>query len=443
MIPFEAALIAWIPISFLLMADRDSARGFTLAYLLAILLLPAGQKIEFSGIPDLNKENVTGFGVLLGTIVFHPQLFDRYRFSIADLLIGATMVMFFLTSLTNGFGAYDGVSQALEFFISFGLPVFLARIHIGTLQSLRTFLLALVIAGVACAPFALWEWRMSPQLHQYVYGYFQHVFAQHMRGGAYRPILFFSHGLALGRFFALATFLALMPMRRDLIAYLGKLGNFVFLAPLAGLLLSQSWGPVMLFVLLCAGYWTIRRRYAFAYVVPVAAFAWAFSVMAGFNPGYSIVNQISAVNADRAESLGYRLDAWQEYQSIIANRPLFGHGGWGHGRISGRATDSEVLIYMLQRGFMGTFTYYAWWFCALHMAIWSFRRTKGTIFGQRGAALAVAISLCIAITVVDAALDFHILLAASGIIPIYQWLQRRPRIESLPKIVPHPIGLQA
>ena len=47
-------------------------------------------------------------------------------------------------------------------------------------------------------PLCLFEIKMSPQLHQLVYGYHQHGFDQTIRLGGFRPMVFMQHGLAVG-----------------------------------------------------------------------------------------------------------------------------------------------------------------------------------------------------------------------------------------------------
>lgn len=438
MIPHQAALLLWVPISALLMMDRNNARGFSLAFILGLLILPSKYGIELPGLPDIAKENVASIGVLIGTVLFHPRLFDRFRLGVADFVLFGSMGLAFITSYVNDFGSYDGAAQSFAFFLNFFLPILLARIHLGTPRSLRTFLLALVAAGVFYMPFALWEFRMSPQIHQTLYGYFQHVFQQHYRGGFWRPIVCFSHALELGRFFAFTAFLALLPMRKDLVRYLGKWGNFVFLPPLFGLALSQSYGPYLLFVLLCGGYFAVARQAWLGYLVPALALLWLFFVFMGYEIGYGAAEEFSAVNPDRAQSFGYRLFALREYRSVILNRPWFGHGGWGHGRIEGRATDAEALIHLLGRGFFGAAAIYVWWGIALHGAYRVMRRTRNVIFGKRARAVAVLASLSLTISVIDAALDQHVMLTAAGLLAIDGWLRTKPRIGTLHEDIPLP-----
>ena len=63
----------------------------------------------------------------------------------------------------------------------------------------------------------LFEIRISPQLHRWVYGYFPNdAFVQQMRGGGFRPVVFFPHGLALALFTAIALLCVFIVMRARL-----------------------------------------------------------------------------------------------------------------------------------------------------------------------------------------------------------------------------------
>lgn len=51
----------------------------------------------------------------------------------------------------------------------------------------------------------LYEVRLSPQLHRIFYGYFPHSFAQQVRGGGFRPVVFLQHGLWVAFFAMMMT----------------------------------------------------------------------------------------------------------------------------------------------------------------------------------------------------------------------------------------------
>ena len=63
------------------------------------------------------------------------------------------------------------------------MPILLARKVLAFPDAQRLLLLSVVIAMVIYSFPALFEVRMSPQLHNQFYGYFPSSFIQHMRGG--------------------------------------------------------------------------------------------------------------------------------------------------------------------------------------------------------------------------------------------------------------------
>src|SRR5262249_37897180 len=71
----------------------------------------------------------------------------------------------------------------------------------------------LVIAGLVYSLPMLFEVRMSPQLHHWVYGYYPSDFNQYMRDGGFRPMVFMNHPLAAA-FFLMTSVVAAAVMWR-------------------------------------------------------------------------------------------------------------------------------------------------------------------------------------------------------------------------------------
>ena len=80
-------------------------------------------------------------------------------------------------------------------------------------------LLVLAGAGLIYSLFILFELRMSPNLHRWIYGFGQHGFSQHIRWGGYRPMVFMAAGLAVALFItnALMAAGALTRLRRPIL----------------------------------------------------------------------------------------------------------------------------------------------------------------------------------------------------------------------------------
>ena len=90
--------------------------------------------------------------------------------------------LFYGSRIIPGLRLYDAFSMLLSVFVTL-VPLLLARKVLSSPDGQRVLLIVLVISAVIyCLP-ALYEVRMSPQLHSTVYGFFPHSFLQAMRGG--------------------------------------------------------------------------------------------------------------------------------------------------------------------------------------------------------------------------------------------------------------------
>ena len=131
-------------------------------------------------------------------------------------LIALTLATPFLTVLTNGepviagpryiagIRLYDAVSLMMSAAIAV-VPFVLGMRVLGTPEAQTELLRVLVLAACAYACLVLFEVRMSPQLSNWIYGYFPHSWIQHIRGGGFRPVVFLNHGLWLGIFLCMAV----------------------------------------------------------------------------------------------------------------------------------------------------------------------------------------------------------------------------------------------
>ena len=123
---------------------------------------------------------------------------------------------------------YDAVSAMVGQLV-FLLPFFIGRQLFRTEADNELILRVLVMAGLIYSLPMLFQIRISPQLHRWVYGYFPHfeaAFAQTVRDGGYRPIVFLGNGLLVA-FFAMTTAVAA--------AALWRTRTKVFRLPAAGI----------------------------------------------------------------------------------------------------------------------------------------------------------------------------------------------------------------
>ena len=185
----------------------------------AQMLLPVGASIKFEMIPAFDKISIPNLAAFIGCILVSRRALRLFhRFGLAEVLILMFLVGPFVTAELNtdpifqrSNHTYEPKYDALSAVVSqllFPLRsiLFLADKYCGifpTMQILRV----LVIAGLLYSLPMLFEVRMSPQLHTWIYGYFPTDFSQTYRDGAFRPVVFMGHGLIVA-FFAMTTVVA-------------------------------------------------------------------------------------------------------------------------------------------------------------------------------------------------------------------------------------------
>lgn len=361
----EIAILVWIPVAAGLFAVTRPVRALVLAYLIGWLVLPMTE-VDVRGFWDIDKVLATNVGVAIGAFLFSPGRLKPVRFVLGDWMLLAFVGGACITSISNDLGVYDGLSSATHKFFYYAGPYFFGRLMIRKRSELLDAARMIVTAACVCGVLAVWEWRMSPQIHRTLWGFFQHTFLQHMRWGFYRPILCFPHALGLGAFMAWTTILALSLYLTHQLKPLLKLPPELFVAlPALGLAASMSLGPwglamVGIGILLTWRRMNVRK----ALVLPVAfAFIWMAGRYTGVVEGSMFSSAASEISTERAGSLQYRIDVETKLIDRAKDRPVLGWGGWGRNRPPNApvATDGMWVIWVGTYGLWGLATFFLWW----------------------------------------------------------------------------------
>ena len=227
------ALLSWPLIALCLFKARPVAQALLWTILGAQLLLPVGTSIKFEMIPVFDKSSIATLSALLGCFLAGKRLRLFNGFGTPEVLILMVLIAPFITAELNsdpiragvttlpGISHYDALSAVVGQFIFF-VPFLLGRQILRSPDDNRDVLRVLVVAGLLYSLPMLFEVRMSPQLHTWIYGYFPHSFLQQMRDGGFRPVVFIGHGLGVA-FFAMTTVVAA--------AALWRTGEHVFRLP--------------------------------------------------------------------------------------------------------------------------------------------------------------------------------------------------------------------
>ena len=202
-------LLGYILIGSGLVIALRGPRGVMAAIILGWIFLPPARGINLPGLPVFTKEFSVAYAVLLGVLISDSGRLLSFRPKLIDL----PMLIYILTplpsSLSNGLGAYDGMSGIYANIFNFGVPYLLGRIYIRTPNDLKAVAIWFIIAGIIISPLALWESRMSPNLNFKLYGYHAAQYRMSIRLGGYRPTIFMRHGLEVGLWLATSGAVAL------------------------------------------------------------------------------------------------------------------------------------------------------------------------------------------------------------------------------------------
>ena len=209
-------LLIWPVVAFYLYSTLPIGRATLWTILGGYLLLPAGTEIKFQMVPAFDKHSIPNLAALICCALYTRRLpkFSR-GFGLAEVLILLMLIGPLITSMLNtdsirigetllpGVGAYDAGSATIAAFI-FILPFFLGRQFLRNSENNAEVLRVLVIAGLAYSLPMLFEVRMSPQLNNWIYGYFPSAWAR-ISLQRLSPCGFFGHGLYVAFFAATTT----------------------------------------------------------------------------------------------------------------------------------------------------------------------------------------------------------------------------------------------
>jgi len=203
----------WVPFALWGAYRWPPAKAAVLLFLLPLMFLPERVYFDPPGLPHFGKDRIAILWLLIAVLLFHRQRLSSVQINkwtklLMLLLLGGSVLTIFLNAdpisegslYIPGHTPYDAVHALIEGTLDIILPFLLAAAMFRDAKDLRVLFRFLVGATLVYSLFQLIEVRLSPQLHTWVYGFFQHSFGQMMRGEGYRPIVFMKHGLAVAMF---------------------------------------------------------------------------------------------------------------------------------------------------------------------------------------------------------------------------------------------------
>lgn len=345
------------------------------------LLLPSETTIKFPMLPAIDRSLVPAASALILCMMMAPKLrlspdlSARTGRQVILALFGLVIITPILTVLQNTQPIIDGrvFLPGLRLYDAYGLisqilfqmiPLWLGLRYLNTPTGHKALLEAIAIGGIAYTFPALFEIRMSPQLHTWVYGFFPHDFAQAMRDGGFRPLVFLNHGLMVGIFFCMSVISAVVlyrEARREGQPAVKWLIAAIWLTLV--LYLSKNLGALVLAVIFASAAMFLGRRLQTTLGVAVAVVVMLYPMLrgAGWIPVDTVHAWALSISEERANSLKFRLDNEDALLTHANEKPMAGWGSWGRNSLwdpeTGRMTSVTDGIWLNFIGVYGWLGY--------------------------------------------------------------------------------------
>lgn len=371
-------LAIWPIVALVLFLRLSPAQAVVATLLGGYLLLPPPPAVfDFAMMPPLSKETIPSLAAFaLAVTMLRPRLHLWPENRAGRALLALFVLSPLATWATNtepvlfAQGGLPGMrlSEAFALMVAqamLAMPFLLGRALLADHAGRRVLLMGFLIGGLVYSIPMLIEVRLSPQMNVWVYGYFQHYFAQMVRAGGFRPIVFLYHGL-WAAFFIMSAMVAAFALSRDDGARTrngaanAKLLIGGYLA--AVLILCKSLGSALFgalaapLVLLAPGRWQV----GLAALAAVGVLAYPVLKQADLVPVETMVAQAAKLSEQRANSLQFRFDNETALFERASAKPLFGWGNWGrnhlHDQVSGAittVTDGRWIITLGVYGWVG------------------------------------------------------------------------------------------
>ncbi|MEM9914606.1 MAG: O-antigen ligase domain-containing protein [Planctomycetota bacterium] len=332
----QAVLWGWIPLVLVLFLVMPHRRAVVVALIGSWLFLP---QLAYSVplMPDFTKVTATSYGIILGALILDPQSrVLNFKPRWIDIPMAVWVISPFFSSVSNNLGLYDGAAQIADKMITHGLPYLIGRLYFRTPEDAKEFAMGMVVGGLLYVPLCLYEIRMSPHLHEMIYG-FRPINDWQMvkRWGGWRPMVFMKHGLMVGVWMTTTAAIAFWLWRTKAIKDIWGVPMWL-VGPIiiVTAILCKTTGAVALFSVVLAAMLLVRyldmkiMLYAIIVGIPVFLFLRVTGLFTGENVAEAI-GQIVPPLGERALSLQYRLDHENAIVGRAYEKILLGWGGWG------------------------------------------------------------------------------------------------------------------
>ena len=256
--------------------------------------------------------------------------------------------------------------------------------------------------GLFYSVLMLFEIRMSPQLHNWVYGFLPTEFIQQIRAGGFRPIVFVGHGLPMA--FIFFTFLTgTFALFKNRVRFTQYSSAFVISYMVLILFLCKTWSAILY---ACIGgilitLFTPRAQVKIAMYMVFLVLLFPISRILDIFPTTGTVDLIKEFSSERAHSVDFRFKNEDVLLNRAMERPWFGWSGWGRNRVfneNGKdlsVTDGKWILIFGINGLVGFIAYYGILILPIYYANKVVRRIKETRYQVYIAAQVLILAVCL------------------------------------------------
>ena len=457
------ALLSWPVVALFLYKTRPIAHATLWTILGAYLLLPVGAVIKFKMIPGFDKDSIPSLAALFGCVIISgrsKRFF--YGFGLAEMLIVTLLICPFVTCQLNddpirvgrlvlpGLDSYEAGSAVIAQAIVL-IPFFLGRQILRNRTDTEEILRVLVIAGLIYSLPTLFEIRFSPQLHTWVYGYFpqEFGFAQEVRGGGFRAVVFMGHGLLVSFFFCTTALAAAAFWRTNTQVIRMRLPASGITAYLSIVLLlcktasSTVYAAVLVPLVRFTG---PKMQLSIAVLLVSVALLYPTLRAADLVPTNAALDLAGLISSDRRASLETRFTNENKLLERASQRFLFGWGRYGRSLIyaeRGNETnlpDGWWVVTMGEFGFIGFLAQFG----LLALPVFTAARALRFAESTKDKVFLSALTLILAINIFDLLPNSSIRpwtwLIAGAVLgraeDLRRWARAPTKIATLPSVAP-------
>jgi len=328
------AMFGFIPAVFYLFVRFPAQRAVIISFVAAWLFLPQAS-YPIPSLPPYTKISAACYGILLGTLIYDTARLTSFKPGWLDVPMVIYCLCPIVSQVSNG---GSPISPTVNQIVTWGLPYFLGRLYVGSLDGLRQLAIGIFAGGLAYIPFTLVEGVRGPILHQMIYGVNAvEDWGQARRMGGWRPVVFMQHGLMVGLWMMTAALIAVWLWQTGTLKkFMGRNIKTLVIILTIAFFLCRSTGAYSLFamalIVLFSAKW-FRTSLPLLLIIGYIVFYLYIAAAGQFSSKEAIDFITQIFGEERAGSLKFRFDMEEILGEKARQRFMFGWGDSGGNRV--------------------------------------------------------------------------------------------------------------